>query len=309
MAGAPPPFSIEYEPRLCEEAVLAALRGHPAEAAFRASRDALYATDEPEEREERFRALHAAWFERLRLDRPLVEAIDELPCLATSGCRLLVTMATSGADEGAELFVTAGPVAPRGTVVLRLRPGIFAQAERLRALCRHELLHVADLLTPDFAFTPAALRAVAGPLPEALLRERYRVLWNASVDGRLHRLGWASPGARETRLREFGAAFPMLGARLEEAFERFFSGPRATHPALIAFATAPERARGGTRPGPHPGARCPLCACPTHVFVLDPEALAAETREAIRRSAPGWEPGAGLCRQCADVYEVIASRG
>jgi hypothetical protein len=300
--------ALEYEPRLVEEAVLAAMHGHPGAAEFRASRDTLYGIPDAEEREMRFRVLHAAWFERLALGEAAVAALREQPAIAANTARCLVALAPSRAEEGAELFVAgggaAGPV--RRTVVLRLRPETFTSPERLRALLRHELLHLADMLDPRFGYVPG------GPglgIPDALLRERYRVLWDTCIDGRLQRLGWAPVGVHAERRREFAGTFPMLGEQLEPAFAHFFGTSALTHADLLKFATEPEAACGLVRRGPHPGERCPLCRLPTRVFESDPDRLPRAVRDRIQARFPGWQPAEGLCRQCADLFAGAAAHG
>jgi len=306
-----PTYTIGYEPRLVEEAVMTVLRGRAEERAFRTERDEIYTIADPDEREARFCTVHAAWFERLGLTEPVAEALREQSSVAAGTIRVLVTRASSRREEGAELFVAAGAGeidASRRTVVLQLRPGAFADREALRALLRHELTHVADMLDPAFGYTPRWVGAATETLPDALLRERYRVLWGTCVDGRLARRGWAPPGVRTTRLGEFAAAFPMLGQHTEAAFARLFAGWRPTHPDLVRFAAEPERILEGRRVrerrAPHPGERCPLCGFPTHAFEPDPGRLPREVRARIQESFPGWRPAHGLCRQCADLYRA-----
>jgi hypothetical protein len=306
-----PTYTIGYEPRLVEDAVMAVLPGRAEEPVFRTERDGLYTISDRDEREARFSAVHVAWFERLGLAQPVTDALREQPSVAarTTGC--LVTGAASRREEGAELFVAAGASGTetgRRTAVLRLCPGAFADRETLRALLRHELMHVADMLAPTFGYTPRWVGAATEMLPDALVRERYRVLWNTSVDGRLARRGWTPPGVRATRLAEFTGAFPMLGRHTGAAFERLFAGRRPTHTELVQFAVEPERileaGRGGERQPPHPGERCPLCGCPTHVFEPDPGHLSRDVRARIQASFPEWTPAHGLCRQCADLFRA-----
>lgn len=291
---------------------MAALRGRPAERGFRADRDAAYALRDPDARETRFRAIHAAWFRRLDLDRPLVEALRAEPTVTARASRCLAMSVPSPRDERAELFVAPGagsPAAAQRTVVLGLRPETFADPDRLLALCRRELLHIADLLDPDFGYTPRPPDLAASPLPEPLFRERYRALWAASVDGRLVRRGWAPSDLRAERARELAAAFPRLGASLEALVERLFTGPRPTHAELVRLALAPAPLPGARGGGPRPGERCPLCGCPTHAFEADPLQLPPAARAWIRRSAPDWEPADGLCGRCADLFRARAQTG
>lgn len=298
---------IEYEPRLVEEAVFRAVRGREEEAVFRTERDRLYEIADPDARETGFRALHAAWFDRLGLGLEIARALQAQPFVAARIARCLVAFASSGGDEGAELFVLPenGDAEPlQGAVVIRLEPATLTLPDRLRSLLRHELLHIHDMLDPRFGYAPRLPMAEAGPAHEQLLRDRYRVLWDAFIDGRLVRLGWAPSGIRDERLKDFALAFPMLGERTEEAFGRFFDGACLTHAELVAFAVDPGGALGRKRGGPHPGERCPLCGFPTHDFEPEPDQLPQEVREMIREFFSDWDPANGLCRQCADLYRV-----
>lgn len=285
-------FVVEYEPRLVEEAVLLTVVGHEGERAFHRERDRLYEIADSEVREAAFRALHAAWFERLNLGREVVQALGERPLVAAGIDRYLVASARSGRDEIAELFVATEAGALRRTVVLRVRPARLLDPVRLRAFLRRELLHVADMLDPAFGYEPRLPPSEGGPAHERLVKDRYGVLWDAYVDGRLARLGWAPPGTRAERLAAFRRAFPMLGERAEAAFDHFFGAEALRHADLVAFA-----ARGG---------RCPLCRFPTHAFELEPDRLPLGVQERIHEGFPEWEPVAGLCLQCADLYRSRA---
>ena len=301
---------LEYEPALVEEAILQVLRGHREERAFRRDRDRLYEVPDPEAREGAFRDLHAAWFERLGLGRPIVQAVHEQPAIAaaTRGCR--IAAARSRQEEGAELFVR--PPGPglverdRRWVVVRLRPEALGPADRLLQFLRHELLHIADMLDPGFGYEPRLRQPAADPVPERLLQDRYRVLWDATIDGRLARLGLAPPSVRAERLRDFARAFPMLAARTEEAFSRFFDGAACTHADLVAFAADLGGALGTQAEGPHPGERCPLCRFPTHAFEPDPSKLPPQVLDRVRADFPAWDPAQSLCQQCAELYRARA---
>ena len=304
------PLVIEYESRLVEEATLLAVRGSPGERAFRQERDRLYEIGAPEAREAAFRDLHARWFERLGLDRPLHRALDERPLIARSTKSRLVAAARSAEDEGADLLV---PVAASGrpdpgqtTVVVRLRVERFRDEADLLGFLRHEFAHVGDMLDPGFGYEPRLTPPGERAPHERLLIDRYHALWDALIDGRLARSGGLPPGARERRLTAFARTFPMLGAGTAAVFTRFFDGqdPGWRHPDLVRFAHDPGAMLGERGDHPYPGDRCALCRFPTHAFHPAPEQLPRPVLNRVRADFPGWRPDQGLCRQCADVYHA-----
>ncbi len=230
----------EFDPRLVEAAVLAATRRPPAPDDFHAERDTIYQVAEPERREAAFQALHACWFTRLGLDRPFRGALAEQPAIAAGCARWLVAQARGRREEAADLLI-APDVGP--TLLVRVTPETVTAPEMLWRLLRRELLHVADMLDPTFGYEAALPPDAAGPGRERVVRESYRVLWNAWVDGRLVRQGALPATARGERFADFARVFPHLGAGAEAVFGRVFDGPRLTHAALVAFAAGgPEGA-------------------------------------------------------------------
>jgi hypothetical protein len=234
-------LSLEYEPALVEAAVLAALHGHPGAGAFHAERDPVYGLAPAEAREAAFTALHARWFERLRLDRSLREGLGERPEILAACARGLVARARGSRGQGADLLV-APPAPP--TLVVRLGPETLAARADALALLRRELLHVADMLDPEFGYEPRLPAGEGGAIHDRRRAERYRVLWDAWVDGRLIRSGRASSAARTDRLRDFRQAFPELGGEAEAVFEQFFGAARCTHADLVRWAGVCPTVRG-----------------------------------------------------------------
>jgi hypothetical protein len=301
--SAPPAgFRVTYDAVLVEESVLLAERGlSAAEAApFRAERDRIYDVDDPDEREARFEELHGRFFLQLGLDRPLHEVLAERPelLLRTRGCRILpaVSRQEEMADVRAEV---GGPAEGAPTIVVRLRPQSLLRPETLRTLLRRELLHVADMLDPAFGYLKELPGVEEDPAMVNLLRERYRVLWNATIDGRLCREGFVGVRARAACLSEFARAFPMLSDSGEAAFAPWFDGPRPTHAAIVAFIQEP------LGPGTADAGRCPLCRLPTPALERGPEGLDREVLRAIERDHPNWRPEHGCCARCAEVYEAL----
>ncbi len=235
---------IEYERGLVEAAVLASLRGHPAEHAFLIERDCLYEIADPEARDDAFESLHRVWFEGLGLDQPLLVVLAEHPEIAARCGRCIVSRTLVAREESADLLV-APPATP--TILVRVRTERLSVPDCVLTFLRHELLHVADMLDPAFAYEPRLPSSAGGPLGDRLLAERYRVLWDAFVDGRLARAGHAPRAVRAGRFEEFVRAFPELGDDGPAVFERFFDATCCTHGDLVALG---RRTSGGPPPAP-----------------------------------------------------------
>lgn len=297
---------LRYDPGLVEEAVFLAAEGHPEAKTFHRERDRIYGIKHPEERERAFNDLHRAWFLRLGLADQIEKAISEQPLLSSGVKSCLVARAPGKNEEGAELFVNPDEKIgnkDRRTVSIFLRPESLLAPFALLTFLRHELMHIADMLDPAFGYEPALPRAEGGPTHDRLLKERYRVLWDATIDGRMVRRGWAPDSLRAERLLEFCRTFPMFGQKSESLFRRFFDRETNTHAQLVAFILDP-RAIMGVPSAPHPGSRCPLCGFPTYTFEPEPERLPNKLIIRITGDFPSWQPSHGLCAQCADLYRA-----
>ena len=294
-------LELILDPGLVEEAVLLAIRGGADLKDFHAARDVLYQLPQAE-RERAFTELHFSWFQRLGLERPIHHALAELPIIARSCARVVVSRALATRDEGADLLVNSElPGSGGRTVLIRLRASALSEADSLLAMLRRELLHVADMVDPEFGYEPEVKAADYGPAYAQLVRERYRVLWDVTVAGRLMG-GDVTPDAKADAYRAFVAAFPMLGVEAEAAFARFFHPRDVTHAEMMSFAASP-RSRAGDA-GLAPGLPCPLCELPTFSPELEPERLPPEVVASIVADFPAWEPRRGLCRQCGDLYRA-----
>jgi hypothetical protein len=289
---------IEYEGRFLEEAVLRAAAARPEGRLFHRERARAYRVADPEERAQAFEALATAWCARFGVVRPLEAALAEQPLVADGVARCLVGRPARPRDAGADLLVRR---TPRGepllaAAVLRvlLPPEWLFAPDALVPFLRRELQHVADTIDPRFGYAPE-LPPVAGPAQAELLRQRYRVAWDATVDGRLVRAGRLPAGARAERRADFLAAF---GDGAEAAFARLFDDPAPTHAALAALAAASLGARGRA---PRP---CALCGFPGTDAEPEPGALPAPVRAEIAADFPAWTPADGCCRQCADLYRA-----
>lgn len=297
---------LRYEPRFIEDCVFLAVRGHAEERLYHRERDRLYEIVEQEERERAFQNLNTRWFLRLGLADPIETAVSEQPTLLSSLSHCLVARAPGKKEEGAELFVAPKETAgerEKPTACILLRPQTLLDHPRLLTFLRHELLHIADMLDPSFGYEPALPAAEGGPTHDGLLKDRYRVLWDATIDGRMARRGRAPEPTRAERLREFCRLFPMFGEESEQVFRSFFDQESHTHAELVSFASNPRIAMEGRT---QPGSRCPLCGFPTHAFEAAPEHLSLQVIAEVTQDFPQWQPSHGLCLQCADLYRARA---
>ncbi len=303
-----PSVPLRYDPGLVEQAVFLAIESHLEAKKFHRDRDRVYRIAHPEERERAFQDLHQAWFFRLGLSEQIEKAISEEPRLSSEVKSCLVSRAPGKQEEGAELFVNPEEKLSereRRTVGIFLRPESLLDPSALLTFLRHELMHIADMLDPAFGYEPDLPTAEGGPTHDRLLKDRYRVLWDATIDGRMVRRGWGADSVRNESLREFCRTFPMFGQQSESLFGRFFDHEPHTHVELVAFVFDP-RAIVGTAKGPHQGSRCPLCGFPTYTFEPEPERLSPELILQITRDFPAWQCADGLCVQCADIYRAHA---
>ncbi|OFV92388.1 MAG: hypothetical protein A3H95_04800 [Acidobacteria bacterium RIFCSPLOWO2_02_FULL_64_15] len=292
-----------YAPDLVEEAVLLAEPTAPAASAqaFRRERDRIYEIVDDDAREASFRSLHLRWFARLGLHRVIDQVAHQRVDVADRVNVSRVVRALTRQDEGADLVdeATLDAASPTPTLVLRLCPSTLLRPDALCTLLHHELTHVADMLDPAFGYERRLPASEDGPSADNILRDRYRVLWDTTIDGRLTRVGLAGPTERTARWREFASAFAMLGEGCESAFEEWFNRTDPTHAGLVAFALTPPQLANAGKPG-----RCPLCRFPVASLDARDGGVSPATEAVIRAAHPAWRIELGLCSQCLDLYEA-----
>lgn len=242
-----PGAAIRYDAALVEEAVFIAVARSSAGARieFHARRSLLYEHGDAEEREARFEAFAAEWFTRLGLDRPLHEALRERPRVLPQVAEVRVVRARSHREELADLAspgFDAGRSAP--LLLVRLTPASLADDTQLLRWLRGELLHVSDMLDPAYGYRPDLPAAEQGVVLDKLLRERYRVVWDVTVAGRLVRENLEEASLRERARAEFARAFSNLGVQRDAAFDRWFREAAPSHAAIAEFVRDPRLAAG-----------------------------------------------------------------
>lgn len=296
---------LSYEEDFVEEAVLlcASARGRsvssPLIRRFHRAREKLYDILDADERNTAFFRLHIEWFREWGLETLLTSPLKEFPGLREA-LNILAFRKSRGKDEdGTELYVNE---AGERTGVVALRPQFLVAKTNVDAFLRHELMHLQDMLAPAFGYVPEL--PVSGPSlnQSRLARERYRLLWDVSIDGRLTLTGRNIVATKEQRWTEFTNAFSFwTEARQNEVFESLWTNPSPRHELLADLVSDPRQLHAAD--GPRPGAPCPLCGFPTFAWAIPPS-LAEPTLSAIRSEFPHWAAEQGACARCANIYRV-----
>ncbi len=300
-------MAIHYDPRLVEEAVFHVQRDSFVRQELDEQRKRIYEVPDPDQRERQFLDLNRTWFNRLGLGNGVEAALREQPLITAQVGNCFILCAIAVKEESAELFVaqdTRLENPPERTLRILLRPESLLNAVSLKTFLRHELFHIADMLDPAFGYEPTLPKAEGGPTYDTLITNRYRVLWDVTINGRMARRGWCDTSVREQQLGDFRRAFPMLQEGAEELFAKFFDLDQPQHSDLARFAFDPRQASGSLQRHAAPGTHCPLCKFPTHAFEPSPNNLGTDILAVINEDFPNWAPSFGLCTQCADLYRA-----
>jgi hypothetical protein len=315
-------MTLRYDDDLIEAAVFLCASGRrngiPSlqVARFNRQREKLYDLLDPDERNAAFFKLHLDWFREWGLEQALTDLVAGFPRLSEALAVLAFRKARGKNEEGAELFVNqesrpgvlsgpgrlgACPTLVR-TGVVALLPERFTQDDTLARLLRHELTHLQDMVDPAFGYAPELRVPGHNQAQQRLARERYRLLWDITIDGRLARAGHAAAGACERHEAAFHRAYSFWpDAKRRQVFEELWTEPAPRHEHLEALATDPRDLAHAHQP--LPGAPCPLCGFPTFAWA-DTATLSPPILDAIQADFAHWTTAQGACARCAETYQA-----
>lgn len=273
---------------------------------FHAERERLYRILDADERNAAFFRLHLEWFREWGLEELLLRAAAPFAHLNSTLDALAFRKARRRGEEGADLYVN--PDGAR-TGIVTLLPARFAgglaAALWLAPLLHHELHHIEDMLDPAFGYAPGFNVSHASGSSQRLLRDRYRLLWAITIDGRLTARKLATVASREQREAEFAKAFDFLpSGRRQQFFNELWNNPAPRHEQLASLAGDPAGVKSVHQATP--GALCPLCGFPTFHWA-DAAALGDRLRGLIEAERPAWTPEQGVCKRCVEVLEAAFS--
>jgi len=283
---------------------------------YHEKRDAIYEMEE-ESRPRKFRELDSDFFNRLGCDVYIKEIFDEYPDIKEKIESVHVRRATTRQNEGSNV------VDEGRKVIIRLYPEIFIEGiNEIRRVIRHELMHVSDMMNSKFEydvneeFSPS-------PMEERIMRDRYRLFWDISVDGRLVNKGLETTATREERKREFDSFFSKIPEDSREViFTKMWEAEEPmTHNMMVELSKDTNKVlalAAGSRSvdelveetkelGPLPGTTCPLCGFPSFDWVEE-AAKDEETAKVISEDFPDWKPQDGVCSRCAEYYKIKAGK-
>ena len=299
-------MQLRYDEDFIEAAVFLCARGKHKRAPslqiarFHREREKLYSIPDPDDRNTAFFKLHLDWFREWDLEKALVELLKEFPLLMNKADALVVRKTRGKNDEGAELYVND---AGQRSAILALRPESFECDKALRDYVRHEFTHLHDMLDPAFGYSPSLQLPGLNGAQQRLARERYRLLWDITIDGRLAAANHTPAQSRERHAAAFDRGYSFWPEpRRVETFDSLWRGPSPRHTDLLALIADPRGLRDAHRPAP--GASCPLCEFPTFNWA-DATALSADIQRRITAEFPAWTQEQGLCGRCLETYEAV----
>jgi hypothetical protein len=296
---------------------------------FHGQREKLYTILDPDERNAAFFELHLDWFREWGMEKMLLNVADEFPLFRAALGALIFRKARVKKDEGAELYVQNGsdeaPAAIIRSAIVALRAERFERPDELAGFLRHELTHVHDMVNPAFGYSPQLHLPGQNAAQQRLTRERYRLLWDITIDGRLAvaadvrgrtdsqphdapppPVGSYLPGSHEYHSAAFDRAFGFWPeSRRDEVFDALWNNPNPRHDDLLAIAADPRDIKSALEPTP--GAPCPLCGFATFDWA-EIHTLSEPTLTAIRREFPQWTPEEGACGRCVAIYRIVAAQ-
>jgi len=283
---------------------------------YHEKRDVIYEVEE-ESRPRKFRELDSDFFKRLGCDVYMKELFDEYPDIKEKIESVHIRRATTRQNEGSNV------VDEGRKVIIRLYPEIFIEGiNEIRRVIRHELMHVSDMMNSKFEydvneeFSPS-------PMEERIMRDRYRLFWDISVDGRLVNKGLETTATREERKREFDSFFSKIPDDSRELiFTKMWEAEEPmTHNMMVELSKDTNKVlalAAGSRSvdelveeakelGPLPGTTCTLCGFPSFDWVEE-AAKDEDIVKILKEDFPDWKPQDGVCSRCAEYYKIKAGK-
>lgn len=234
--------AIEYDQILVEQATfLFARQNGESESELHRATDPLYGISDEEDRQRSFGRVYREFFTKFGLDRVVADLIAKRPLIGEKIDRCIVREAPRSKDESADLFRRDEefPGQSQSSLVILASPESLVHSEKFMRRMQRELLHVSDMLDEHFGYERDAIAGI--PVQQSLVRDRYRVLWDIYVEGRIEREEGSDTGSTSLLRHAFTKVFSGFDSgSYQAAFDRVFCGTALTHAQLLKWAGNPE---------------------------------------------------------------------
>lgn len=294
------PTLIRFEPYFIEEAVflrikqIESLGQRESVRSFHDERTRVYTAVSVQDRERAFQDFHLRCFRDLGIEKIFLDVFQEFPLLGAHDLSVQIKSTFRKEREGAELFVNESS----HLLAVSLRVSQILNPPGLQRFLRHELLHISDMVDPDFQYDPRPLLGGVGQVEEELIRGRFRVLWDLYVTSRLIHRG-KEPFLPLADLQvQFEKAFSNLDSGERSAILKKLIDQKRTQADLIALAQN-DRFNKTLGEG---GLRCPLCHFTSYGDKRTWNHAQSPIINEIKKDFPRWNTTQGLCSQCFDLY-------
>jgi hypothetical protein len=292
---------IEFDPSFVEEAVFLAVKYNEKEGNesiirnFHNEREKIYQRLTDEDRNASFQQLYNEYFNKLEIKDIFEKIVRDFPLLHQPNISLFIKKVWSKKEEDTELYVDGD----LKTVYIALMANRILQPLCIQAVLRHDLLRISDMLDPRFQYNPFIHLDGKHELENNLIKDRFRILWDMSIDARLREKGYPTIKSREEQKKVFEKTFFFLNENERKfIYFKLVGCDSLMHIDLLNWA---QDARSVKTLG-EGGVRCPLCdfTCYDPIKNWSQEALVVANE--VKKDHPQWSLELGLCPQCYDFY-------
>ena len=265
---------------------------------FHKDREEIYNRQSATEKnqEQAFLSFYQDFFCKIGLKQIFDEILAEFPVLRHNDVAIFVKRVWNRKQEDAQLYVREAAK----TVVISIQAVRTLNRVTLAAFLRHEFMHVADMLSPEFFYSPELSLGGSNEMEDNLIRERFRILWNLYIDSRLRRKNSDTPSSQQKEEFEFKKAFSFLPKGEQKIiYNKVTEADRLTQADLLTCAIDKKTKKTFDEGG----LLCPLCFFPSYDQIKNwPEDILWVAEE-IKKEFPSWHPSSGVCTQCFELYQ------
>lgn len=304
-------IGIHLDPSLAETVIISYMRANEASNDFSFTHryfqlvEPIYEMQSEEERENKFMQLHLHLFEKLGFPKQIMDVFAEFSNIHSRIEKIFVSKAISQNTEGGDLSENARDI---GISILAER---FINTEQLQSFLHHEFMHIADMLDETFNYKRDNALFSFLPMQYNNIIDRYRVLWDITIDGRLALKDKKISTEKEKHYSKFSILFSNLPKfQKEEIFNYLWHAEKAnlTHKKLLEISLSncsPLTEGGMTENVKKLSATCPLCKFPTYEWVQEFE---WDVINEVKKNFPAWRSEYGTCGRCAELYRLKAGK-